>query len=244
MAGALNWHVSLAGFCHPCLNDHYLQRSQQELDDSTSCFYLRVVFSHLNLFTLQSLLRLQSNVIASSHHVSPVESSRPFLFCQFVLQNISSTAKSKSYFDQQEEFSHLGPFTHLNQLRLHLKAIVQSHHALLFVSSHLCLLDPSVRQRLLQVAKYCGLLNQQVEFSHHVALSHSSLHGQHSMAGASNWHVSLAGFCHSCPNDHYLQRSQLESDDSTNCFYLQVVFSHHGLSTHLYQQRLHSEAEV
>ena len=99
------------------------------------------MFANLNIFALLSLLRLQSKAITSNHHVSPVESSRLFLFSQFFLQNISFTAKSKCYFDWQEEFSHLGPSTHLNQQRLHLEAKVFSHHVSLAEFFHQSLFD-------------------------------------------------------------------------------------------------------
>ena len=59
----------------------------------------------------------------------------------------------------QEEFDHHYLFDRPNQRKMYSVAMVSGHHVLLVVSSRLCLLDPSTRQKLLQVAEYCGLLN-------------------------------------------------------------------------------------
>ena len=191
MAGASNQHVLLAGSCHPFLNDHYLQRSQLESDDSASCFYLQLVFANLNIFALLSLLRLQSKAITSNHHVSPVESSRLFLFSQFFLQNISFTAKSKCYFDWQEEFSHLGPSTHLNQQRLHLEAKVFSHHVSLAEFFHQSLFDQLNTSFCVENRSYP---DQPLESCRQFLFVHLSLHRQHSRAQALKGHVWLEEF--------------------------------------------------
>ena len=64
------------------------------------------------------------------------------------------------------------------------------------------------------------------------------------MTGASNSHVLLEGSCHLCLLDHCFLRTMRGSDDLTGCSCLQVVSSLLGLSAHLDQLRLHSEAKA